>query len=243
MEEELRRMTAELVQAGKLTAIGQLAAGLCHELNQPLTAMRSYTENAKLLLARGKHADVRTNLGLIGELLERAATITGHLKLLAKDAPERREDVSLEQVVRTVVSFLRARAEMEHVELDVDVQADAVVRGDMIRLEQVCMNIIINALDALRGRDDGRISVTLARSGTQAALTFRDNGAGIEKGLLGKLFEPFFTVKEDGLGLGLPITMTIVEEHGGTMKAANARDGGAVFTVKIPLKGEEGERE
>ncbi|MBN1672072.1 MAG: PAS domain S-box protein [Kiritimatiellae bacterium] len=236
MESELRKMTGELVQAGKLAAIGQLAAGLCHELNQPLTAMQTYIENAAELLKRGEPNSVASNLDLVSGLLQRAAEIVRRLKTLSRKTPERREPVSLNDVVQTVCLFLLGRAERETADILLDLtQEDFVVSGDVVQLEQVCMNLIGNALDAVQGMPERKVYVSTRGTKKRVRLSVRDTGPGIPKDTLPKLFEPFFTVKPDGLGLGLPISQKIVKAHGGTLKAANHPGGGAAFTVSLPL--------
>jgi len=235
MEEELRKTSTDLMQAGKLAAISQLAAGLCHELNQPLAATRSYVDNARLLLERGKHALVADNLEQVVALLERASEITRQLKILTRKPPDRRESVPMCEIIATVLTFLSPRVEAENVTVKtVFPKNELYVRADKIRLEQVFMNLLANAFDAMQraGRPEVVVRVT-ARKDT-VSVSFKDAGTGISKDVLPKLFEPFFSFKDTGLGLGLPISLSIVQDYGGTIKATNSPRGGAVFTVTLP---------
>lgn len=239
-EEALRKTNDELVRAERLAAIGEMATGISHEINQPLTAMRGYTDNARTLISRGRYEEAESNLRIIAELLDRSAEITGQLKLLVRRPAEPSGALSLRTVVENVVSFLAARAGEEGVRLLTDVPAaEFAVRGDLVRLEQVVMNLVGNALDAMKGAATREVRLALRETAGCVALTCRDTGSGIPADRLRRVFEPFYTTKPpgEGLGLGLAIAKTIVEECGGNMTAANHPDGGAVFTVTFPPAG------
>ncbi len=243
-ENELRAAQGELVQTGKLAALGQMAAGITHELNQPLAALRTFSDNARVLLERGQIEAATGNLAAIADLTARMGKITGQLKLFAGKARPRRQAVSVSIVLDHVLALMAPR--MKHVGLQVDGLASAsgpVVWADELKLEQVLLNLIGNALDALAAKEsqaDGAawapaIEINVSRLGDKLAIAVRDNGTGIADDVLPKLFEPFFTTKEigQGLGLGLAISASIVREFGGQLMAANRAAGGAEFTILL----------
>ena len=236
-EKTLREAQDGLVHAGKLAVLGQMAAGLTHELNQPLAALRSLSDNAVKLLDRGHLDEVRGNLGMIGGIVERMAGLTGQLKTFARrsggGSPAARVDRCLANAVVLVDRRLREGA----VTLDAGrVAAGLAVRCDPGRLEQVLVNLLGNALDALADRTEGRIEVATETLGDQVRITVADDGPGLAPEALARLFEPFFTTKEAGagLGLGLAISDGIVREHGGSLGVRNREAGGAEFAILLP---------
>jgi len=237
-EVALEQRTRELMQAEKLALVGRMASGISHEINQPLTAMHAYTDNTLVLLEQGRLADVRSNLTLTRELLTRAAEITKQLKMLASGTPGRIHPVSLKKVVNNVLAFLAATAKSRRIEVERHVpRDDLIVRADMVRLEQVLMNLLNNAFDAIKGRRTRTISVQLREDAGNAVLSVRDTGRGIPDRDLDTVFDPFFTTKKKGkgMGLGLSVSLGIVREYNGTITAENHPDGGALFTVTLPL--------
>lgn len=245
-ERELSRARDELIQAAKLAAIGQLSAGINHELNQPLTAIRFYAGNARAFLDKARVDEVRENLLNIDGLTERMARIINQLKLFARKSSGKPVVVSLTAVIEGALTLLAPRLQREHVAVIRHLPDDEVYcLGDMVRLEQVLVNLISNALQAMEDLAEPRldISVTLAEGRVMASV--RDRGPGIPPAQLPQIFDPFFTTKEvgEGLGLGLSISMRIVEELGGTLHAENHSDGGAVFTIILtPAPVQEKER-
>ncbi|MEZ5669007.1 MAG: ATP-binding protein [Alphaproteobacteria bacterium] len=238
-EAELRRMQAELVQAGKLAALGQMSAALSHEFNQPLAAIRSYADNAALLLERGRAEDARANVGHIAELTGRMAEISRTLSTFARRPDDRRAAVDLCALVDRVVAFLDGRRQRVDAAVAVRKSAPAVwVLAGEVRLEQVIRNLLTNALDAVAGRDERRVEIAVDRDeGGEAVLTVADSGTGIADDALPRIFDPFFTTKRtgEGLGLGLSIAFNIVKDFDGRLEAANRPQGGALFTVRLPL--------
>jgi len=205
---------------------------VAHEVNNPLAAIRSYADNAVVLLERGKADSVRANLSEIAGLTERLARITRQLKVFSRKSSNALEPVNVATAVDHALALVEARRLGDGVELVWRHPAEPVwVRGEDVRLQQVLVNLFRNALDALRGAPEKRLEVRLESGG----LTVRDTGAGIAPKHLGDLFEPFFTTKPagEGLGLGLSISARIVQEFGGTLSAANHRQGGAVFTLTL----------
>ena len=225
----------ELIQAAKLAALGQMSAGIAHELNQPLAAIRSYSDNARIFLEREHYDQVGTNLLTLSQLTERMAKITSHLKTFARKTPGKVEAVALQPVIVNAISLMAAAARREGVELFQEL-SEIQVWGDAIRLEQVLVNLLKNALEAMRDQDQPKqIHITLAALPEHAMLTVRDSGPGIPEEQLSQVFDPFFTTKEigEGLGLGLSISYKIIREFGGSIRVGNHEAGGVVFTVTL----------
>ncbi|ACA19101.1 histidine kinase [Methylobacterium sp. 4-46] len=233
-EAERERLGRDLAHAARLAALGQFAASMAHEINQPLAAIRSYADNAAILIGRGRAGEAAENFSAIGRLTERIAGLTRQLKGFARRASGRREPVRLARVLAQAVEIVASQAAERGVALAVEAGGpDLIVLGDEARLEQVVVNLIQNALDAVAGRPDPRVSVRCAASGPRAVLEVSDNGPGLPEGEAGRVFDPFFTTKPQGLGLGLAIARGIVEECGGTLAAARSEAGGALFRVDL----------
>lgn len=232
----LREAQEELVQAGKLAALGQMSAALAHEINQPLAAIRTFVASTRLLAERGETAMVRDNLAMIGDLAERMAVLSGHLKDFARKGPARVEAVPVARAMDRALALLAPRLREEEVRVEQSIPPDARVRGDAVRLEQVFVNLLRNAADAMDGCDERRLTLTAARNAEGWEIRIRDSGTGIAEAHQFQLFDPFFTTKEvgQGLGLGLSLSYGIVRDFGGTLRAENNPDGGACFIVQLP---------
>ena len=227
-EQDLRAAHDELIQASKLAALGQMAAGITHELNQPLAALRSFSDNTRVLIDRGDQAAARENLEAIASLTERMGNITNQLKLFVTKARPKNARADVARALRQVFSMLRPR--MKNVVVDIapalaEGSAPVFVRCEDLRLEQVFINLIGNALDAVASCDKPRIVIELDVRADTIELIVRDNGPGIPADALPRLFEPFFTTKEmgQGLGLGLAISSAIARDYGGTLARAQSR--------------------
>jgi two-component system C4-dicarboxylate transport sensor histidine kinase DctB len=225
-EQDLRAAHDELVQASKLAALGQMAAGITHELNQPLAALRSFSDNTRVLIDRGDQAAARENLEAIAALTERMGKITNQLKLFVAKARPKNARTDVARALRNVLAMLRPR--LKNVALDIAPELESedapiFVRCEDLRLEQVLINLIGNALDAVASCDAPRIVIELDARADAVELVVRDNGPGIAADALPHLFEPFFTTKETGhgLGLGLAISSAIARDYGGTLAARN----------------------
>lgn len=234
--EELRRTQAELVQAGKLSALGQMSAGISHELNQPLMAISSYAENAELLLTRGRTEEAGQTLGKIGAMAHRMARIIRNLRAFARQESEPASRVGLAAVVESALEMLDQRLARAGVTVDWQrPDFPAIVMGGEVRLSQVVTNLISNAIEAMEEQADPRITIRLNRADGMIRLTLRDNGPGISDPE--RIFDPFYSTKEagsaEGLGLGLSISYGLVQGFGGTLRGENAPGGGAVFTVDL----------
>ncbi|QDL93414.1 sensor histidine kinase [Paroceanicella profunda] len=236
-EEALRRAQDDLVQAGKLSALGQMSAGISHELNQPLAAIRSFAENGTILLDRGREAEARENLTQIADLTARMARIIRNLRAFVRREGEELRDVALDQVVADSLGLLEGRFAEEGVTVDW-APGGIVVRGGGVRLAQVLVNLLSNAADAMRGQPAPHIGISATRAGDgRVSLSVRDSGPGLSEDAAGRLFDPFYTTKQvgegHGLGLGLSISYGIVQSFGGVIRGATHPDGGAVFTVTL----------
>lgn len=232
-EQVLREAQDELVQASKLAVLGQMAAGITHEINQPLTALRSVSHNAKLSLQRGNHERIGNNLDAMVSLVERMSRITAQLKSFARKAPLTMGPVMLAQSVDNVLLLMSNRIRSEQADVQVNLPAGLTVVCDNNRLEQVLINLFANALDAMKGCAEKKLAVTATRQDDRVIVRIADNGPGIPADVLPFLFEPFFSTKPagEGLGLGLAISSGIVHEFGGTLRAMN--DHGAVFEFDL----------
>lgn len=235
-EAALRRTQDELIQAAKLAVIGQMSAGISHELNQPLAAIRSYADNARLLLEKGRGDDASWNLTQIAELTERMAQISSQLKLFARKTTGERSAVSVHSAIEATRRILRPQLKKTEtaIFLDLPDENDKVL-ANPVQFEQVLVNLVGNALNALEAQSDRHIEITAEPIGEHLRITVRDNGPGIPEDHLERIFDPFFTTREAGLGLGLSISHRLVESMGGTLEAANHPDGGAMFTLELPI--------
>ncbi|MFS8981001.1 cache domain-containing protein [Cupriavidus necator] len=236
-ETVLRQAQDGLLQAGKLAAVGQMSTGIAHELNQPLAALRTISGNTGKFLERGDYGTVRANLDTIIGLVERMGRITGALKSFARKSGNGRRQAKLADAVDNALFLLQTRVDAVQPELQRDIDPTLAVVCDANRLEQVLVNLLGNALDAVAGKSQPRIALHAHLSGSMVHLTVRDNGAGLSEEAFARLFEPFFTTKPAGQGLGLGLTLSagILNENGGSLSAANHPDGGACFTLVLPL--------
>lgn len=235
-EQVLRQAQEELVQSGKLALLGQLSAGISHELGQPLTALRALAENGRLLLDRGRTAQAQENLALIGGLVERMGRITSQLKAFTRKSPARVGPLRLLDAVGNARQLLAHRLQAEQVDLRIDVPAGLSVLCDGYRLEQVLVNLMANAADAMRASAEKTLTVQAQADGKRARVRVIDSGPGIPRAVAEHLFEPFFTTKPpgEGLGLGLVISSHIVQEFGGALRSLDVA-GGAVFEFDVAL--------
>ena len=238
---ELTKAQSDLVQAGKLSALGQMSAGISHELNQPLMAIRSYAENAEAFLERGKTDIAGQNLGRIAELARRMGRIIRNLRAFAKQESEGMTDVDLAGVIAAVLEITQARARAGGVDIIWDApETPITVRGGEVRLQQVVLNLVTNAMDAMEGQTfTQRIEIDTDRSGARVDLYVRDTGPGLSEP--DRIFDPFYSTKQvtsdgtgpDGMGLGLSISYGLVQSFGGIIRGRNHPAGGAVFTVTL----------
>lgn len=236
-QQELVRAQDELLQAGKLSALGTMSASISHELNQPLGAIRSYADNARVLLDQQRNQEARDNLGLISELTARMASIIAHLRAFARRDRHAPERVALQPALDDALALLAKRRQALAVELIRDVpEATLWVQAGETRLRQILSNLLANALDALSERPpQRRIWIRAERNDDCVLLSLRDNGPGFSSEALQRAREPFFTTKTStqGLGLGLAICDTLSRTLGGELSIANHPDGGAELCLHL----------
>ncbi len=235
---DLRIAQDGLVQAAKLAALGQMSAAMAHEINQPLTAQRMQLATLRLLLDHGRVDDAYQALAPLEQMLTRMAALTGHLKTFARKSPAGlREPLDLAEVVDQALLLLEPRIREERVCTTLELARPACVCGDAIRLEQVLINLLGNALDAMRHSPVRELRVRLEPDPGGWRLSVADTGGGIATEHLNTVFDPFFTTKPvgDGLGLGLAVSAAIVHESGGQLTAANLGNG-AILTVVLPAE-------
>ncbi|MGE4406260.1 ATP-binding protein [Pseudomonas sp.] len=234
-QQELVRAQDELLQAGKLSALGTMSASISHELNQPLAAIRSYADNARVLLDHARVDEARDNLRLISELTARMASIIAHLRAFARRDQHAPERVALQPALDDALALLAKRRQAMAVELIRDLpEATLWVQAGETRLRQILANLLANALDALAERPPPRrIWLRAEQQGDGVLLSLRDNGPGFSAEALQRAREPFFTTKTStqGLGLGLAICDTLSRALGGELHMSNHPDGGAQLSL------------
>ena len=237
---ELHAAQDELVQAGKMAALGRMSTAVVHELNQPLTAIRNYVAICRQVL---QHPElVGENLVMVDELTQRMALITAQLKTFAYKKPVKLQPISVQMALEHSLQMFRQRTENEELSVNLSLPDEELyILGDSARLEQVLVNLIRNALDAMEASEQKVLSIRAEVSAaSQVTIEFKDTGSGIPEDMLDNLFEPFITSKSmgDGLGLGLSIVQSIVRDLGGRISAKNHLNGGACFTVTLPISTE-----
>lgn len=236
-EAALKKAQSELVQAGKLNALGQMSAGISHELNQPLMAIQQFADNGAAFLAKGKTEVAGENLSRISQLAMRAARIIRNLRAFSRNESEPMGKVDLVKVINSAVELTETRLRREAVDLiwrTADHPEPVYAWGGEVRLAQVFVNLINNAADAMVRQAQKQITIEI-NTGARLSATVRDTGPGITDP--DKIFEPFYSTKEvtgeEGMGLGLSISYGLVQSFGGVIQGANCPDGGAVFTVEL----------
>ncbi len=232
----LAETQAELVQAGKLAALGQLSAGVAHELSQPLAAIRSYAHNARRLMDKDDTIAASETMGRISDLVERMGGTVNHLRTLARRPASEMEAVDFTAVTRDALQLLEGRIREADVHVVVELNEGTwIVNAEAIRLEQVLINLISNAIDSMAGEQERTLSISAEDAGYRRTLIVRDTGTGIAQDVLEHIFEPFFTTKEpgDGVGLGLAISFNIIKDFGGSMRVSSELGKGTAFRISL----------
>lgn len=234
-EARIATLRDDLAQANRLATLGQVTAGVAHEINQPLAAIRAYAENAQLFLRRQDENNAAQNLERVVGLTDRIASITDTLRGFARRGRSALEPLSVEDILDGAMLILRSRIRESGVELERrSVGGEAIILGGRIRLEQVLVNLVRNAVEALEGREHGRITVETVNGAEEVTIAVSDNGPGVPPEILPVLFTPFKTSKAQGTGLGLVIASDIVSELGGVLSATSRLGEGACFTIRLP---------
>ncbi|MBZ9964773.1 sensor histidine kinase [Mesorhizobium sp. BR1-1-2] len=233
-EAKVRWLRDDLAQANRLSILGQIAAGVAHEINQPVAAIRTYAENAGRFLHGGKVESVSGNLTSIVSMTERIGAITGTLRTFARRPGVAASPLPVREAIDGALSLLSGRIRDSGVTIvKPRGTASPMVMASRIRLEQILVNLLQNALDALKDRPDPRIEIELAERDDRVLVSVRDNGPGLGPEAAGNLFMPFQTTKEKGLGLGLVISQEIAQELGGTLRLDPDCTKGASFTIDL----------
>jgi two-component system C4-dicarboxylate transport sensor histidine kinase DctB len=234
-EAALKKAQDDLVQAGKLSALGQISAGISHELNQPLMAIRQFADNGAQFVQAGKTDKAGSNLARISALAARMARIISNLRAFARQESEPVTRVDITAVIDQALELSETRLRRDGVTIRWDRPDHPVwVQGGEVRLGQVLVNLFSNAADAMAQSADKRIEITL-HPGDPVVVAVRDTGPGIAEPE--KIFDPFYSTKEvggaEGMGLGLSISYGLVQSFGGEIRGRNAEGGGAVFLVEL----------
>lgn len=235
-EARLQVLQSELVQANKLASLGQIAAGVAHEVNQPVAAIRAYSDNAALLLAEGRGEAVRKNLAAIGELTERVGAITDELRAFSRRSTGRLEPTSVAEAIEGSLLLTNSRVRARELKV-VRSAVDPTLRvmAERVRLEQVLVNLLQNAFEALEAVPHPEVRIAVEARDGEVAITVSDNGPGLAPDVAENLFLPFVTTKPRGVGLGLVISRDIAAQFGGKLTVDSRPGEGAAFTVILPM--------
>lgn len=237
-EERLRETQTELIQSSRLAALGKMSAAIVHEVNQPVSAIRTYTSSGMLLLKNRRVKDARDVLSQIAKMTERLGAITSDLLVFSRKPVSAPEMVDINQVISGLCEEIRLSGMGEEVDLVSDLwKRPLPVKGSKHRFEQLVSNLLRNAADACEGASQAIVTITTVATANRAMMIVSDTGSGIPVDIQDQLFDPFFTTKGvgKGVGLGLALSYAIVEEAGGKIRAENREDGGARFVVELPL--------
>ncbi|MGD8266215.1 MAG: PAS domain S-box protein [Chromatiales bacterium] len=237
-EAEARRHQTELVHVCRLSSMGEMATGMAHELNQPLSAIINYASGAKRRFLHGASAEeLGEPLDQIRAQASRAARILKRLREMVERHMPDRSDVDLNNMVHEVLSFIDFEIRKAGVEVQLDLEKQIPkARVDLVQMEQVVLNLVRNAVDALNeaGCKPAIIRISTGEEQEMLTLTVEDNGPGVPEETVIRLFEPFFSTKQTGMGMGLSISETIVADHDGRITYAPSKLGGAAFTIWLP---------
>lgn len=245
-EAEKIRLQRELLHVSRVTAMGELTAALAHELNQPLMAIMSNVQAAQRFLAPGAHGqnpdleEIREILADVVKDNKRAADIILRLRALLKKTPLKQAPLDINTAIREILPLVRSNALLKNASLYIELAPDLPqVKGDRVQLQQVIVNLILNGFEAMTGEEEKQLAIRTTGDGKAVTVSIEDTGTGITAKNLEDLFKPFFTTKQDGMGMGLAVNKTIIEAHDGVLKAKNNRGPGATFSFSLPVYEEE----
>ncbi len=240
-ENILRESRDNAVQAGKLAVLGQMSAGVSHEINQPLTAVHTFTDNAINYLELGRVPEALANLEDISRMTDRIGSIVSEITVFSRKSPAEKQAVNMIDAINHACTLVEPQRCQLDALLDVrPFQETLQVWADGVRFEQVLVNLLRNSLDAVSAQSDKRITVTVTRREPEVYIVINDTGTGIAEEVIPHLFESFVTTKPSGqgLGLGLAISHMIITELGGKLTARNSDAGGAEFTIVLEEAGD-----
>jgi signal transduction histidine kinase len=239
-ERQYREMQSELAHANRVSTMGQLTASIAHEIKQPIATARNNARAALNFLDKSPPdvAEVREALTCIVEDTDRASDVVDRIGSLVKKAPPRKEVVDLNAAILEVIALIRGEAVKSGVTLGAQLAGDLPpIRCDRVQLQQVMLNLIVNAIQSMSGVEDGNRELHISTVSIEpegVCVAVRDTGHGLRPESLPRLFEPFYTTKPDGMGMGLSICRSIVESHGGRLWATSCEPRGALFQFTIP---------
>jgi PAS domain S-box-containing protein len=243
VEGELQQQRDELAHMTRVSLMGELAASLAHELNQPLTAILSNAQAAQRFLS-GKPSDIEEVREILHDIVEdntRAGEVIRQMRALVKKEEFDFSSIDLSDIIQGIMSLVHSDAVLRNVRVRLDVDPDLPrVRGDKVQLQQVLLNLLLNAFDAMKDcpADERDVSLRAELDGRDMLrISVSDHGTGLTSDQLDNIFQPFFTTKREGLGMGLSISRSIVEAHGGRLWAENNADHGAIFYFTLPVTG------
>lgn len=244
-EEALRQAQAELAHANRVMLVGEMTASIAHEINQPLTGVVANAGTASRYLAAQKPnmEEARHYLGLVARDGKRAAEVIGRIRALVKKMPARKDLLDVNEAVREVIALTQNESQRHSVKLETRLSSGLpLVPADRIQLQQVILNLIVNAIEAMTEVGD-RTRELAVSSGTESNDVFvevSDSGPGVDPANLDRLFKSFFTTKPEGMGMGLSISRSIVEAHGGRLSAMPNEPHGVVFRLTLPTQADHG---
>lgn len=234
-EQVLQLTRSELAESSKLAALGQMATEIAHEQNQPLAAIHSLTDNARIMLDKGMYSQVDQNLKYTISVIERMTQLMSELKTFASRHRVPKGSADVIKVMYSAVALLNHSMEKNHVQRRIKAPSTPLFVGcDELGLEQIFSNLISNALDSMEQVEDKRLDIAIYRTEQQVIITLKDTGPGFSSRTIDRVFEPFFTTKRRGMGLGLAIVSEIVRNSNGTIRANNHQQGGAIITLSWP---------
>jgi two-component system sensor kinase FixL len=242
IEEQVHQLEEQLVHADRLIILGELTAGIAHEINQPLTAIAAYADAGRHLVERSGKASPQDIHGIcerIGQQSRRAAEVVQRLRKLVRTGTISKASHNLNQIIRNTLLLFEYELNKSGIELDFRPEEELQnLYVDEIQIQQILVNLVKNSLDAINGagQSDGLIEIQVTIVGKEVAVMVRDNGPGVRPELRPQLFDSFFTTKPKGVGLGLSICKNIAAAHGGSLGFSSPAEGGSRFTLKLPLE-------